>query len=341
MQNNNYRCFSCDQEEIDENKVVMCAYCYKCQHLDCKKVYGRAAEMLRQKEYFCSVDCSEIKRRCTSTIGDLGNIQLKDEFNKVFTEIQKVHSTMTVVQHTNVKLESKLVSLLDEVKAMKVNHDSLKDEVIELQQDHDSMNETVTGLQLELDRINRAALSKHAIIMGVPAKQDEVTPQVVVDIASALSYTLPKDAITEAKRIAVKDSTGKTPPIKVVFSDERFKEELFQKKKVHGLLLSSAIDSTSTGSGGSRIILRDELTSFGMKLLKDSRALQDQANVKFVWPGRNGVILAKANEGSKIETIRNAQDLRKLRRTHSKRQLDDSMLHSTAVEEPISKRHQP
>lgn len=337
---NMYRCFSCKKEETDESKIVLCAYCCKCEHLACKGVFGKAVEKLRSHNYFCSVQCSEIAQRCANSSAGMESI-LREEIRTVFTEVQKVYLAMNEMQQSNAKLESNLSSLLDEIKAVKVGYSSLKDDVQELQDGHDSMNETVSGLQLEIDRINRAALSRHAIIMGVPVTKDEVAEQLVVKIASAVGYQLPNDAIVESKRIVLKDSAGKSAPIKVIFSDERYKEELFLRKKNYGLLLSSAIDPTSSGSGGSRVIMRDELTSFGMKLLKETRAVQEQTNVKFVWPGRNGVILAKVHEGSKPEMIRNMQDVRKLHQAQSKRQLDESMMHSTVLDEPLSKRHQP
>lgn len=137
----------------------------------------------------------------------------------------------------------------------------------------------------------------------------------------------------------------KTAPIKVVFSDEQHKEELFARKKLHGLLLSSAVLSSSTESvaSGNRIIIRDELTSFGLKLLKHVRTVQEEADLKFVWPGRDGVILAKATDSAKVTTIRSTQDVLKLQRSHPKRQMDVSMINSTSLSqegEPDPKRHQ-
>lgn len=57
--------------------------------------------------------------------------------------------------------------------------------------------------------------------------------------------------------------------------------------------------------------------------------VQDQTALKFVWPGRDGVILARATADSKVEKIRNIKDLQQLKKQHSKRSLDESLLNST------------
>lgn len=76
--------------------------------------------------------------------------------------------------------------------------------------------------------------------------------------------------------------------------------------------------------------MRDELTRYGLKLLKKVRDIQHEAERKFVWPGRNGAVLAKETEDSKPEEIRSQKDVDRLERTSSKRLLDSPPSNTTS-----------
>ncbi|XP_039433943.1 uncharacterized protein LOC120416293 [Culex pipiens pallens] len=336
MKNSAFLCATCNTEENDQNKIVLCHYCMKCEHLSCKKVYGVAAEKLRAKKYFCSLDCAKLSSHTSSGMEN----QIMEEIGKVLAEVRgtsaelrKVQDTIGELQRTHNSFAEKVDTLLNEMQAIKEDQQLLKNDVAVLQEEQFAVNETITDLEKQLDQLNRAALATHAVILGVPSSKDEDLKKVITDIALAVKCTLPEDAIVETKRLVSKDGeqTGKPVPIKVIFSDTSYKEELFAKKKCHGLLLSSTIGSNNTGTGGSRIILRDELTSFGMTLLKQARVVQEAADLKFVWPGRDGVILVRATDNSKVEKIRNAKDLEKLQHQHPKRPLDGSLLNSTML----------
>ncbi|EDS35374.1 conserved hypothetical protein [Culex quinquefasciatus] len=103
-------------------------------------------------------------------------------------------------------------------------------------------------------------------------------------VATSVGYNLPEGAIKEAKRLFPKDknNTRATIPIKVTFSDERIKEGLFAGKKARGQLLPSSVDP-KFGSSNSRIMLRDEMTSFGMNLLKETREAEYRLQVHLAW----------------------------------------------------------
>ncbi|EDS39354.1 conserved hypothetical protein [Culex quinquefasciatus] len=309
MKNSAFLCATCNTEENDQNKIVLCHYCMKCEHLSCKKVYGVAAEKLRAKKYFCSLDCAKLSSHTSSGMEN----QIMEEIGKVLAE-----DTIGELQRTHNSFAEKVDTLLNEMQAIKEDQQLLKNDVAVLQEEQFAVNETITDLEKQLDQLNRAALATHAVILGVPSSKDEDLKKVITDITLAVKCTLPEDAIVETKRLVSKDGeqTGKPVPI---------------KKKCHGLLLSSTIGSNNTGTGGSRIILRDELTSFGMTLLKQARVVQEAADLKFVWPGRDGVILVRATDNSKVEKIRNAKDLQKLQHQHPKRLLDGSLLNSTML----------
>lgn len=195
-------------------------------------------------------------------------------------------------------------------------------EIHEVRSRYRELNEVVVGLEAEVDRFKRAELSRNAIILGVPVTNNENISAVIVRIAEVMDYPL-TGKIVEVRRLGEAKKDGRSPPIRVVFDSENVKEELFAKKKNYGQLDISSLGATYATMLG-RITLRDEMTSYGMEMLRNVRDMQGQLKAKFVWPGRNGVILVKRTETSKVEYIRNRQDIKNLGSTSSKRDRDGS-----------------
>lgn len=54
-------------------------------------------------------------------------------------------------------------------------------------------------------------------------------------------------------------------------------------------------------------------------MLREVRGMQDQLKAKYIWPGRDGVILVKRTDTAKVEYVRNCFDVSALENTTSKR----------------------
>lgn len=319
-------CVKCQKEESDARKVIECAHCHKSEHFKCKNIIGNAIRKLRAQDYFCSLECHDFYQR---TIAN-SNVESRvmNELHTILAEVRETRSEMDTVKRTIGEVEKfqnflsdKLDTLLSEVKSVKEEHGTLKTNVRSIAEEQKILKSRVDYLEEELDRVNRAAVSNNAVILGVPLSNGENTIQVVYSIAASLGCQLPSDAVLEARRMIGKNITpsqSKSAPIKVCFKDARSKEDLFAKKKSHGQLLSSAIDPSLEGPVR-RIVLRDELTSYGMRLLSETREQKELLEWKFIWPGRNGTVLAKRCENSKIEVVRNHFDLEKLSKSGMKR----------------------
>lgn len=232
-------CVKCHLEEKDSRKVIECAYCHKCEHFKCKNVIGNAIRKLREQLYFCSKECSSIHLQSTrnsemesQVLKELHNVL--SEVRGTRSELQAVKSTVGDIEKFQSFLSEQLDSLLGEVKSLKEEQAELKKDVNTLRGKQQTTSEAVDQLELEVDRLNRATISKNAIILGIPMKGNEAVQQIVHNIAVTVGCHLPDDAIVEAKRLINKDPKNdvKQPPIKVSFSEERFEEEFFSKKKV-------------------------------------------------------------------------------------------------------------
>lgn len=337
-------CASCKKEEKDPKKVIECAQCFKCEHFKCRNVFGNAIRKLREKTFFCSTECQEMHQRATKSTTDESKVlnELRTVLNEVRetrAEVHEMKSTITEMEKFQNFLSGQLDSLLGEIKSLKTEQSIIKADAEEMREKHHRLCTTVNQLELEVDRINRASLTKNAIVLGVPLKKDEDVKQIIQKLAAVIGYELSDEAIVQAKRLSSNDPKQQktdSVPIKITFSSEQYKEELFNKKRTYGPLVPAAIDSVY-GDSSRKIVLRDELTPYGMKLFKRVREIQDEINLKFVWTGRNGAILAKKSENSKTEVIRSDIDVDALRKSGRKRQLNSTG--STPDSRPVSKRN--
>lgn len=319
-------CVICRLEEKDLQKILKCEFCRKSAHIKCKKISSSAIRKLRDQVYYCSIACKKSSQQ-PKQIAPMDSQVLEEvrmvlsEVRETRAELQAMKTTIGEVEKFQNFLSEKLDSVLKEMKTMKNDQAELKSRVDVLNVQQQTTADTVEQLELDVDRLKRNALSKNAVVIGVPMVKNESTTRVVYNICSALGYNLPNGAVLEAYRMGTKDtqqSSAKSPPIKVVFADEKFKEEMLSKKKNHGPLLLSAVDA-AFGSGNGKILLRDELTPYGVNLLKEIRQVQELADLKYVWPGRNGAILVKKTENSRIEIIRRRSEVERLQRKNLKR----------------------
>lgn len=63
-------CFICDKSENDASQMIECAYCNKCCHFCCKKLYGNAINRAKKKPFFCSIECIDMNNRSNQSKSD-------------------------------------------------------------------------------------------------------------------------------------------------------------------------------------------------------------------------------------------------------------------------------
>lgn len=321
-------CVVCEKEEADENKVIECVECHRYWHTKCKKLFGTTARRARQKPFVCGTECSEMRSSVENGKKAEGLI------TKVLNEVQcmrqehaesnqELKDALKELEKSQAFLAAKFEDINADIKDLKLGQHYLKGQVDEVHEKYETVSATVDKLEKEVDHFNRANLKSNAVVLGVPATKDEDLTAVIRMLAEAIKCQLPENAVLEAKRIGDGKDGGKYAPIKVVFASEEFKEMVFECKRTHGVLKASQLGSKFT-TVSDRIVLRDELTTYGINLLREVRDLQEALGIKFVWPGRDGVILLRRTENAKIERVRDKNDIRKLNQQRAKRGLDES-----------------
>lgn len=315
-------CTICDQKEADGSKVLTCMYCFSCVHFKCKNIVGKAICRMRESDYFCSSDCSAIYLRIISMQNSNKSMfssfaaEMKatiahvvaNEIKSVTTEVRQITATIEKSQEF---LSAKFDEIVSDLNDIKLENERLKDELNCLKKSHSQLQGTVHKLEASVDKSDKAALSSNAVVWGIPTAPKENVNELVQKVLCCLGLGGNSELVLSAERMFANHKTANTPvPIRIVFCSKESKEEVLNKKKLFGKLLSTAIDEKLTVNGrATNITLRDELTPLSLELLKELRESQELLNVKYVWAGRGGVVLVKKDENSKPELVKNREDL--------------------------------
>lgn len=315
-------CVECKKRENDPSKLITCLYCFSSAHFKCRNIIGNAIRKVKENMYFCSSKCSEIYKKIvemqnsrSAMITELSMEIKKTVSNVVSAELQdmraEVNTVVKAIEDSQQFLSSKFDSIVTDVQDLKSDNVRLNSEVDELKKSQSSLTAFVNKLEVKADKANRDSICNNAVILGVPVHADENIPELVSKVAECIGVDLPSDALLSAARVSSSSaSENKLVPIRIVFKDKSVKEMFFSKKKEFGQLASSSVNRSLVLNGKpTNVAIRDELTPFSLELLQEMREVQKKLNLKFVWAGRDGVILVKKNEHSKPEIIRNRNDL--------------------------------
>lgn len=364
-----YVCSICEKSENDQSRMIECLYCNKSCHFRCKRIYGNAISKARKKPFFCSVECIDMHSRASQPKpnNDVDVITELRSLNQSIQEIKQeslrsraafeetrmqMSSSMATLMETNKNIEESQAFLAnqfdtlqagfnmfkEELSGLKRDNSKLWKEVQECQNRNQQLVATVNDLELDLDKVNRLLLAKNAVILGVPALENENTKELVRIVMSTVGVPLEADGIADARRIHSRNLRGNAAPIIVRFVDENFKESFFEKKRAYGVLMASAVCEAFNGSMN-RITVRDEVTSFGKDLLQKTKEMQESLGAKYVWMGRDGKVLVKRHDGGKVEQISSLKDLETISKSSQKRTLNSSRNSSTpSPQGPAAKR---
>lgn len=359
-------CFLCEKPEDNPARLIDCTFCGRSVHFKCKRIFGNAVTRTRKKPFFCTLECSEMYaqgNRQSDVNRDIINElkllsqsvrEIKQESVHVRLAVEQSQLQMKALIETTSQIEksqeflaSQFDGLRHEFNAFKNELGHLKEEctkykreVCEWKQKHSELSQTVARVEVEMDKVNRSALSKNAVIIGVPLVENENLVQLVLKIGEVVKYPFHANDIVCARRLVAKNAIRKDVPILVTFSTEKVKEEFFQLKRQHGVLLASAI-SDSFAKMTNKITIRDEMTAFGRDLLQEAKKLQEPYDIKYVWLGRNGVVLLKRSEGAKIHHVESKLQLETVMKTIFKRshnQSRSSSMENSPTGEPSAKR---
>lgn len=362
-------CFVCDKIEENPERIIECVQCAKSAHFRCKNLRGNAVLKAKKRPFYCSVECADMFARSNSN---------PNGHDDIITEIkllaQSVRESKQESAHLRLALEQsyqKIDILVETTKGIEASQEFISKQFDVLQKDFDGFKKQLRGmevenekirkeiggwkykqgavssrldqLEMELDKVNRGMVSNNAVILGIPILDDENPTALVLKLGSAVGCALDQNTVISARRLVGKNRSNTGAPILVSFCSATIKEKLFEMKRSHGPLEASKLCDSFHGSSN-RVVIRDELTAFGRELYQEAKELQSSMGFKYVWPGRNGKILVKRQDGAKVEEIGSKKQIEDMKKVSAKRALNSSSsvssMSSSPELEPASKRVQ-
>lgn len=318
-------CSECMKEENDLNKLITCLYCFSSVHFKCRNISGSAIRKLKQSMYFCSAKCSDMYKKIISMqnnqtlmIDSLGSELKKSIYTIVSNQMNEVKNEVSsitkAIEDSQQFLSSKFDDIVYDFQILKAENGHLRSEVDALKKELSALKSFSHNLEYCVDNSNKQSLLNNAMIHGVPIQSNEEVTNIVAKVADCIGAELPTEALISVSRVSPASSiVGRYAPIRVVFRSKAVKESFLTKKQKYGKLSSSAIDQSMVVNGKpTNIVIRDELTPFSLELLHEMRSVQKNLNLKYVWAGRDGVILVKKEETSKLIIVKNRNDIKKL-----------------------------
>lgn len=348
-------CGLCNSIEPDQNKLLICLYCFAASHLECKGIRGVAASRVRKNPYFCSTKCSEIYKRIIdmqhnektffSSISKQLNAAVSsvvsDQMREVKSEVKSITSAVEASQNF---LSEKFDKIASDFSDLKIENEKLKHELNDVKHSQHSLSAVVSTLEVNFDKVNRQSVSNNVVILGMPSLPNEDVVNLALKTFKQIGANITPDSIVSVSRFFTRANNkgnkiiNTTIPIRIIFKDTAMKEFVLDKKMEFGQLLSTSIDKSLMINGnGSRIAIREELTAFSLNLLKEMRQSQNTLKIKYVWPGRNGTILVKKDDNANVDKISNRDDLIKIINLYKKSETDQNSI-SPSSESPKRKK---
>lgn len=204
-----------------------------------------------------------------------------------------------------------IFKLKAEIGKLKVENEQLKKSLAILSTEAATVSDAVHKQEVDLDLHQRAQLSANAILLGIPRIPNENTETLFDATCRTLGIETNSNSIVSCTRVTV--SKGENHPIRVCFKNVHDKETLIARKKKFGSLTVSMIAGVRWPRGWSnKVHIRDDLSPLSMEILRDLKKKQVSLNLQYVWPGRNGIILAKQSKNSKLIKVQSRADLNRL-----------------------------
>lgn len=225
---------------------------------------------------------------------------LTEEINKIIKK--ELKETNSALQYCSDKLEE----CLDCMEAFKEKIKSLEKKNCELENKYRSLENNIGALQQRVHEFEQKDLRCNIEVAGIPYIENEN----VQDIAGKIARTLNKETseIKTVKRIPTQQ--GKTGIIKMQMHSEEKRNNWIKEAKLKNITVNSIITGSDSKIAKEKIYLREELTYYNKNLLwKTKQACKDK--YKFVWC-KEGKIMVRKTENSKVLIIRSDEDINKL-----------------------------
>lgn len=307
-------CGKCEGTLSPHRSFPRCSKCTKTYHFKCldsiHQSKWRGWTLSERSTWvcdYCKLSVPEqteaTKKRALSSPEALQSGPVKKLFSEEAAMLTKEDIT-TLIKNTVTSSVSQAVANafapIDE-KIKKMFEDSNK-ALNELRKENEKLQNRICELEKKVEDSEQYSKNYNAVISGVPVRHDEDPVKIVKKIAASCEIQIQDWEIIAAHRLKSRQN-GDTPII-VKFHRKVTKENMImnvRKKKLTAELFGGKRDS--------KLFVNEHLTTNKSLLFKKARELKDvKFGYQFVWV-KNGQIMARKQEGDRVEFIKNERDL--------------------------------
>lgn len=265
------------------------------------------------------VETSESEEQDTSKDSRLRRI-IRDEIKNTMRSelkhmIREMRLEMDEMRKQLEKLKSSGIFDISQVNDLKIDLSKLQRENSDLRSQNFNMQENITQLKIQLNTLDQNLRDSNLEINGLPENKSEILPNVVIQLAKAVSYELRDTDILKSTRVASISSNKSRPRTVIVkLRSPRCRDELFSAvtryNKSHS---DDKLNTSILGYSGHKqpIYVSEHLSPVFKSLHASARLKAKEKSYKFVWV-RYGKIFVCKDENSSSILIRNEQCLDKI-----------------------------
>lgn len=246
-------------------------------------------------------------------------MELKNDLNSVRGEFSSIKSSIYELTTKNHELSKEVTTLKHSVQFNGDQIDTFDKKIVELSQDvkkTTNMNDELQELKhqnrlmrLEINDNNQRDRLLNLEIVGIPENTGENLPKLTIDLLTKVGAEIGTNDIIHVHRVTPRIKVQGRPRVVIArLSSRLLKDTIISKSR------NQYFTTKDLGMHGEpkQIFINEQLTHSNKLLLKQCKEIAKKNKYQFAW-AKNGIIRVRKNETSPAITIRDEEDLKKLK----------------------------
>lgn len=300
------KCSICQKNVSKGVLKLQCGVCKLHFHLECGKVSEVDARLMAVEKR--SWSCEACKKLANSPLSNSfpgrRSILVSQPADVRIDAISELKDIVKQLQHENKEIIRSLDFLTNQFDEEKKRSKVLEDMVVDLTKENQGLRSEVDKLKIISNQEETRKVANNLSITGLITKEDskEEALEKTIKLFSFLETPISSTDVLDFKQVPTKTGVKAIATIKT-----EHKRKILGSRSKKGKL---TLRNTKFSESDQRIFVDEELTKETYNLFKYSKQLKG-VGYKYVWH-RDGKVLARKNDESKIIAIRNEGHVRDL-----------------------------
>lgn len=207
-------------------------------------------------------------------------------------------------------ISSKYDDLIKNIEMVLTNNKKLEDKMSVLQEENVNLRQEIESLRDAQDEMEQRSRGCNIDIHGIPEVKGENLMTLLDKMGSTVNVPLPSSSIVSVHRVARGHSSPSNRPRNIVvqLSTKRLRDDVIAAVRTRRGLTTEQL---GLGVPATNFYVNEHLTLKNKILFAKTRAAGKANGYKYIWV-RNGSIMAKKDDLSRVVTIRREGDLQKM-----------------------------